>query len=83
MEDGFDTFYFGQGRLAMYNKFPDEHDGNIKKKGEKDEKGEKGMLYRVFSGILNFQVYNKSILRYKVNEKEKNAGDADGADGSL
>jgi hypothetical protein len=77
MEDGFDTFYFGQGRLAMYNKFPDEHDGNIKKKGEK------GMLYRVFSGILNFQVYNKSILRYKVNEKEKNAGDADGAVGSL
>lgn len=77
MEDGFDTFYFGQGRLAMYNKFPDEHDGNIKKKDEK------GMLYRVFSGILNFQVYNKSILRYKVNEKEKNAGDADGADGSL
>jgi hypothetical protein len=70
MEDGFDTFYFGQGRLAMYNKF----DGNIKKKGEK------GVLYRVFSGILNFQVYNKSILRYKVNEK--NAG-ADGADGSL
>jgi len=78
MEDGFDTFYFGQGRLAMYNKFPDEHDGNIKKKGEK------GMLYRVFSGILNFQVYNKSILRYK--EKERNVGDADGAagaDGSL
>lgn len=75
MEDGFDTFYFGQGRLAMYNKFPDEHDGNIKKKGEK------GMLYRVFSGILNFQVYNKSILRYK--ENEKNAGNAAGADGSL
>lgn len=72
MEDGFDTFYYGQGRLAMY-KFPDEHDGNIKKKGEK------GMLYRVFSGILNFQVYNKSILRYKVNENEKNAGDADGS----
>jgi hypothetical protein len=75
MEDGFDTFYFGQGRLAMYNKFPDEHDGNIKKKGEK------GILYRVFSGILNFQVYNKSILRYK--EKERNAGDVAGADGSL
>jgi hypothetical protein len=69
MENGFDTFYFGQGRSAMYNKF----DGNIKKKGEK------GMLYRVYSGILNFQVYNKSILRYKVNENEKNAG----ADGSL
>ena len=79
MEDGFDTFYFGQGRLAMYNKFPDEHDGNIKKKGEK------GMLYRVFSGILNFQVYNKSILRYKDKDKEKewNAGDAAGTDGSL
>lgn len=66
MEDGFDTFYFGQGRSAMYNKF----DGNIKKKG---------VLYRVFSGILNFQVYNKSILRYKENENEKNVG----ADGSL
>ncbi len=74
MEDGFDTFYFGQGRLAMYNKFPDEHEGNIKKKGEK------GVLYRVFSGILNFQVYNKSILRYKV--KERNVGDAAGADGA-
>jgi hypothetical protein len=70
MEDGFDTFYFGQGRLAMYNKF----DGNIKKKG---------MLYRVFSGILNFQVYNKSILRYKEKENEKDAGDAAGANGSL
>jgi hypothetical protein len=67
-----DTFYFGQGRLAIYNKFPDEHDGNIKKKG---------MLYRVFSGILNFQVYNKSILRYK--ERERNVGDADGTNGSL
>jgi hypothetical protein len=72
MEDGFDTFYFGQGRLAIYNKF----DGNIKKKGEK------GMLYRVyrvFSGILNFQVYNKSILRYKENEKDAGAAVADGS----
>ena len=71
-----DAFYFGRGRLVSYNKFPDDNcDGtnvNVKKKGEK------GVLYRMLSGTLsglssglsgisNFQIYNKSILRYNAN----------------
>jgi len=74
-----DAFYFGRGRLVSYNRFPDDNcDGtnvNVKKKGEK---GEKGVLYRMLSGTLsglsnglsgisNFQIYNKSILRYNAN----------------
>jgi hypothetical protein len=66
-----DAFYFGQGRLASYNRFTDDDNGiNVKKKG---------VLYRtingmlsvplspLLSGISNFQIYNKSVLRYKAN----------------
>jgi hypothetical protein len=58
-----DAFYFGQGRLASYNRFTDDDNGNNVKK--------KGVLYRMLSGTLsgisNFQIYNKSVLRYKAN----------------
>ena len=51
-----DTYYFGQGRMFVYNKFPDDDNGTVKKKG---------ILYRMLCDISNFQVYNKSVLRYK------------------
>jgi hypothetical protein len=50
-----DTYYFGQGRF-VYNKFPEDDNGSVKKKG---------VLYRMLCGISNFQMYNKSVLRYK------------------
>lgn len=64
-----DASYFGQGRLVSYNRFPDDDNGNgnVKKKG---------VLYRMFivplnglSGLSlsNFQIYKKSVLRYKAN----------------
>jgi hypothetical protein len=62
-----DAFYFGQGRLASYNRFTDDDNGNNVKK-----KGAKAVLYmtlsRMLSSISNFQMYNKSILRYKAND---------------
>ena len=60
-----DASYFGQGRLVSYNRFADDDNdnGNVKKKG---------VLYRMlsqFNGSLsNFQIYKKSVLRYKANE---------------
>ena len=51
-----DTYYFGQGRFVVYNKFPEDDNGSVKKKG---------VLYRMLCGISNFQMYNKSVLRYK------------------
>lgn len=55
------TYYFGQGRMVAYNRFPEDDNGAVKKKG---------VLYRMLyglhklCGISNFQIYNKSILRY-------------------
>jgi hypothetical protein len=66
-----DAFYFGQGRLVSYNRFPDDNgdETNVKKKGAK---AAKAVLYKMLSpllsGISNFQMYNKSILRYKAND---------------
>jgi hypothetical protein len=58
-----DAFYFGQGRLVSYNRFQEDENGTEKKKGAK------AVLYRMLSpllsGISNFQMYNKSVLRYK------------------
>jgi hypothetical protein len=51
-----DAFYFGQGRLVSYNKFQEDENGTEKKKG---------VLYRMLCGVSNFQMYNKSVLRYK------------------
>jgi len=61
-----DAFYFGQGRLVSYNRFSDDNgDGtNVNEK----KKAAKAALYKMLSGISNFQMYNKSILRYKVND---------------
>lgn len=65
-----DASYFGQGRLVSYNRFPDDDNGNgnVKKKG---------VLYRIFStfnglsglSLSNFQIYKKSVLRYKANDE--------------
>lgn len=60
-----DTHYFGQGRLIMtpYKNFDDTKSvtsANTDKK-EKDNKKE-GLLYR----LLNFSLYNRSVLRYKL-----------------
>jgi len=71
-----DAFYFGQGRLVSYNRFPDDNGDetnvNVKKKGVKAAKAAKAVLYKMLSpllsGISNFQMYNKSILRYKAND---------------
>jgi len=71
-----DAFYFGQGRLVSYNRFSDDNgDGtnvNEKKKRAKAAKAAKAALYKMLSsglsGISNFQMYNKSILRYKAND---------------
>jgi hypothetical protein len=68
-----DAFYFGQGRLVSYNRFSDDNgDGtnvNVKKNGAK---AAKAALYKMLSPLLssisNFQMYNKSILRYKAND---------------
>lgn len=49
------TYYFGQGHMVAYNRFPEDDNGVVKKKG---------VLYRILYGISNFQIYNKSILRY-------------------
>lgn len=57
-----DTYYFSQGRLLSitpvtpvtpYNKFKDE---------DKNDEIKNSILYK----ILNFQIYKKSILRYKL-----------------
>lgn len=56
-----DAFYFGQGRIVAYNKFQEDGDGTEKKKG---------VLFRMLCGISNFQMYNKSVLRYKVTTTE-------------
>ena len=60
-----DTYYFSQGRLISitpvtpvtpvtpYNKFKDE---------DKNNEIKNSLLYK----IINFQIYKKSILRYKL-----------------
>jgi hypothetical protein len=68
-----DAFYFGQGRLVSYNRFSDDNSDetnvNVKKKGAKAAKAALyKMLSPLLSGISNFQMYNKSILRYKAND---------------
>lgn len=54
-----DTYYFSQGRIISitpvtpYNKFKDE---------DKNDEIKNSLLYK----ILNFQIYKKSILQYKL-----------------
>jgi hypothetical protein len=77
-----DTYYFSQGRLVYtgpYTKFKDDDKVNTKdfatdaaadtKKNNATSTsknttagGTNGVLYK----ILNFQLYNKSVLRYKL-----------------
>jgi hypothetical protein len=73
-----DTYYFSQGRLVYtgpYTKFKDDDKVNTKdfatdaKKNDATSTsknttagGAGGVLYK----ILNFQLYNKSVLRYKL-----------------
>jgi hypothetical protein len=75
-----DTYYFSQGRLVYtgpYTKFKDDDKVNTKdfatdaatdtKKnttagGTNGASGAGGVLYK----IMNFQLYNKSVLRYKL-----------------
>lgn len=56
-----DAFYFGQGRIVAYNKFQEDENGTEKKKG---------VLFRMLYGISNFQMYNKSVLRYKATTRD-------------
>jgi hypothetical protein len=76
-----DTYYFSQGRLVYtgpYTKFKDDDKVNTKDFATDAKKnnatstsknttaggasGAGGVLYK----ILNFQLYNKSVLRYKL-----------------
>ena len=57
------TYYFSQGRLISvtpYNKFKDEDNKN--NIVNNNEKVKDSLLYK----LLNFQIYNKSILRYNL-----------------
>jgi hypothetical protein len=60
-----DTYYFSQGRLISatpYNKFKDK-DNNVNNNVNNNVKNnEKDSLLFKF---MNFQIYYKSILRYK------------------
>lgn len=60
-----DTYYFSQGRLisiTRYNKFKEEDKNNTKNTVNVNDKARDSILDR----ILNFQIYNKSILRYNL-----------------
>lgn len=60
-----DTYYFSQGRLISitpYNKFKEEDKNNTKSTVNVNDKARDSILDR----LLNFQIYNKSILRYKL-----------------
>jgi hypothetical protein len=65
-----DAFYFGQGRLISYNRFSDDNgDGtNVNVKNKAAKAALYKMLSPLLSSISNFQMYNKSILRYKAND---------------
>lgn len=67
-----DAFYFGQGRLVSYNRFPDDNDNGDGTNVNEKKKAAKAALYKMLSPLLssisNFQMYNKSILRYKAND---------------
>ena len=61
-----DTYYFSQGRLISvtpvtpYNKFKDEDNKN--NIANNNDKVKNSLLYK----LLNFQIYNKCILRYNL-----------------
>jgi hypothetical protein len=60
-----DTYYFSQGRLISitpYNKFKEDDKNNTKNTVNVNDKARDSILDR----LLNFQIYNKSILRYKL-----------------
>ena len=60
-----DTYYFSQGRLisiTRYNKFKEEDKNSTKSTVNVNDKARDSILDR----LLNFQIYNKSILRYKL-----------------
>lgn len=58
-----DAHYFGQGRLIMthYKNFDDTKSANTNKKEKDNDNKKEGLLYR----LLNFPLYNRSILRYE------------------